>query len=121
MAEIRKINSLDEFNEYHIADESILAMAEKVSVTANDELTSLCPQKRVAVVTVKTKSGEYKKRVDFPKGEPENPLSFKELEDKFYGLAMYGGLTREECKEVIDEILTPNFELDKIMKIVCKK
>ena len=34
---------------------------------------------------------------------PENPLTPAELEEKFRGLAQYGGLTSQECDEVIAE------------------
>lgn len=111
---------LDEFTERYISDSFIQSITDKVTVSDVDELTELCPQKRVAVVTVKTKKGGYTLRVDYPKGEPENPLSHEELEEKFRGLAMYGGLTNEECDEVINEIWKDGFNLKKIMNIVCK-
>ena len=111
---------MDEFTERYISDSFIQSITDKVTVSDVDELTELCPQKRVAVVTVKTKSGDFTFRVDYPKGEPENPLTQEELEEKFRGLAMYGGLTREECDEVINEIWKDDFDLKKIMNIVCK-
>ena len=83
-------------------------------------LSALCPQKRVAIVKVKTIDGEFVERVDYPKGEPENPLSKEDLEEKFRGLAMYGGLTAEECDAVIDEIWKENFSVEKILEMVCK-
>lgn len=111
---------LDEFTETYINNTEIQAITDKVTVSDEDELTSLCPQKRVAVVTVKTKTGDFTERVDYPKGEPENPLSQQELEDKFRGLAMFGGLTSTECDEVISEVWKEDFDLQKIMNIVCK-
>lgn len=111
---------LDEFTDKYISDNAILSITRKVTVADMDELTVLCPQKRVAVVTVKTSKREFTERVDYPKGEPENPLSHEELEDKFRGLATYGGLTKSECDEVIHEIWKDDMNLDKIMNIVCK-
>lgn len=111
---------LDEFTETNINNMEIQAITDKVTVSDVDELTSLCPQKRVAIVTVRTKSGDFSERVDYPKGEPENPLSQQELEEKFRGLAMYGGLTKQECNEVIDEVWKEDFNLQKIMNIVCR-
>lgn len=111
---------LDEYTENIISKNEILAITEKVRVKDVDELTELCPQKRVAIVTVKTSNGDYCERVDYPKGEPENPLSREELEDKFRGLAMYGGLTEQECEEIINEVWKEDFDLNKIMKIICK-
>ena len=111
---------LDEYTDNYITNENILSITDKVSVKAVDELTELCPQKRVAIVNVKTSNGDYCERVDYPKGEPENPLSREELEEKFRGLVMYGGLTSTECDEVINEIWKDDFDLKKIMNIVCK-
>lgn len=111
---------LDEFTEKYIKNPEIEALTKKVTVSDYDKLTALCPQKRVAIVTVKTSSGEFVERVDYPKGEPENPLTQQELEDKFRGLAMYGGLTESECDEVIHEVWKEDFDLHKLLNIVCK-
>lgn len=111
---------LGEFEEGVIADSQVLGIAQKVSVSAEDDLSALCPQKRVAIVKIKTVDGEFVERVDYPKGEPENPLSQEELEEKFRGLAMYGGLTVEECDAVIEEVWKENFSVEKILDMVCK-
>ena len=111
---------MDEFTEEQIKNASVLRMAEKVSVAANDELSALCPQKRVAIVTVKTDKGEFGERVEYPKGEPENPLTPAEMEEKFRGLAQYGGLTSQECDDVIVEFHKKEFDLKKILQI-CKR
>lgn len=109
---------IDEFTEDRVKDSIILRIAEKVNVASDEELSALCPQKRVAIVTVVTDSGRFVERVDYPKGEPENPLSKDEQEEKFRGLAMYGGLTKEECDDVISEVWKEDFDLYKILKIV---
>lgn len=107
---------MDEFTEERIKNPFVLSVTEKVRVSDDKELSALCPQKRVAIVSVKTKLGEFVERVDYPKGEPENPLSQEELEEKFRGLAMYGGLSAAECDEVICEIKKESFDLKKIMQ-----
>lgn len=111
---------INEFTEESISNSEVQAITKKVTVTDVDDLTALCPQKRVAIVKVKTKNGFFSERVDYPKGEPENPLSQQDLEEKFRGLAMYGGLTSAECDEVINEVWKEEIDLNKIMNIVCK-
>ena len=111
---------LDEFTDSYITRSDILGITEKVSVKSDDELTHLCPQRRVAIVTIKTTDGEYCERVDYPKGEPENPLTKEELEEKFRGLAMYGGLTVEECDEVLNEVWKEELSIGKIINLACK-
>lgn len=111
---------VDEFSEKRITNSEILKITEKVNVSIKDELSVLCPQKRAAIVKVKTSVGDFEERVDYPKGEPENPLSKDELEEKFRGLAMYGGLTEEECDTVIDEIWKEDGSIEKIMRVIRK-
>lgn len=108
---------MDEFTTPFIENPKIQAITQKVKVTDRDDLTVLCPQKRVAVVNVKTSHGSFKEQVDYPKGEPENPLSREELEQKFRGLAMFGGLSTEKCDTIIHEIEKSDFDVSKILKL----
>ena len=108
------------FSKESITNKTILELTKKVEVKEDAELTALNPQKRAAIVVVHTKDRTYLQRVDYPKGEPENPLSKEELENKFRGLAMYGGLTMEECDAVINEIWKEDGSIEKLMQIICK-
>lgn len=110
---------MDEFGEEYINNPEILSLARKVSVSDLDELTELCPERRVAIVEVKTSTEDYVLRVDFPKGEPENPLSLDELEEKFRGLAQFGGVSDSSCNEIIMEVFKDELDLSKIMKFSC--
>ena len=109
------------FSYESITNKTILELTKKVEVIEDAELTALNPQKRAAIVVVHTKDGDYSHRVDYPKGEPENPLSKKELENKFRGLAMYDGLTVEECDTIVNEIWKAGFSLEKMIKTVFKE
>jgi len=96
---------LNEYADECIYNPAIIALAKKVSVRADDNLTAMFPQKSPAVVEIKTITGEsYVKRIDCPKGEPENPLSNEELEEKFISLAGYGGKTEKGSREIITMI-----------------
>lgn len=83
---------LQEFREEVITDPKILGLTEKVHVFADDELSRAFPGIQAAVVTIKTKEGSFTERVDFPKGEPENPLTDAEFRDRYDGLMEYGGV-----------------------------
>ena len=121
VALIKGSANMEEFTEDAVADSDVLSLAQKVSVRENEELTKLCPGKRVSIVTIIFSDGsQLKKRVDFPKGEPENPLSRQELESKFRSLAKSGGLSQNECEEVISEIEKESLDLNKILQI-CRK
>lgn len=110
-----------DYTEENLNDYWIKNVTRKVRVIEDENLTSQSPALRGARVTIYLKDGNvYENQCLYPKGEPENPLSQQELEEKFRGLAMYGGLTKEECDEVIEEIWKEDFDLKKIINIVCK-
>ena len=59
---------------------------------------------RGAIVTVKTKDGrELTERADYSKGEPENPLSFEELQEKIINL-LKDRLGKEQVDMIIEKI-----------------
>lgn len=111
-----------DYNEANLEDYWIKNLTHKVSVIEDEELTQRSPAIRGARVTLYLKDGgEFEAPCLYPKGEPEHPLTQEELEDKFRGLAKYGGLSQNECDEVIGEIKKDKFDLNKILHIVCKK
>lgn len=77
-----------EFSEEARQDPVIRELAGKVRLVVADDLDSLHPQKWPSRIRVKTKAGsEYTNFVEYPKGDPENPVTDRELEDKFLNLA----------------------------------
>lgn len=75
---------IDDFNLANIHDNVILDLCQRVEVIVNDELTSWSPQKRAAIVNITTNGGNtYSWEVDYPKGEPENPMTRCEMEEKY--------------------------------------
>jgi len=110
-----------DFNEANLENDSIKMLTRKVSVVEDENLTAQSPAVRGAKVTIYLKDGNvFEAPCLYPKGEPEHPLTQEELEEKFRGLAMYGGLTQKECDEVIEEIGKEIFSINKIMNI-CQK
>ena len=73
----------EEFNEHNLKDSAILELTAKVSVMEDERLTAQSPAIRGARVVVSLKNGGmYKKEVLYPKGEPENPISYEEIQKK---------------------------------------
>ena len=71
-------------------DPKIADFAKKVEVREDSQLTELSPGKRVAIVTVRMKNGEmFTERVDYAKGDPENPLTEEEFAQKVRELKQY--------------------------------
>jgi 2-methylcitrate dehydratase len=71
-----------------ITDPTIRAQLRKIVVTADPEIEEVFPALQRAVVTIRTTDGrEFTKQLDYPKGDPRNPLSDREIEEKFEALA----------------------------------
>ncbi|HIQ06248.1 MAG TPA: MmgE/PrpD family protein, partial [Anaerolineae bacterium] len=77
-----------ELTENNLHNPELLSLARKVDVAIDPELDRLFPEKTVARVTVHTGRGSFKTTVEYPKGNPENPLSDDELADKFRTLTI---------------------------------
>ena len=78
---------MEAFKTSVIWDEQVSNIVKKVTVVEDKQLTNLVPWKRSAIVTVILKNKtRYSKRVDYPKGEPENPITQDEWNEKFYSL-----------------------------------
>jgi 2-methylcitrate dehydratase len=77
-----------QFTPEKIMDERIRAQLHKVEVVADPEIEAVFPRLQRVVVTIHTTDGrELTKALDYPKGDPRNPLSDREIEDKFDALA----------------------------------
>ncbi len=93
-----------QFEEACIEDSRTNEIMKKVMVLESEELSALVPNKRGAIVTIKTSSQEFTNRVDYPKGEPENPINKEELEQKFYSLLKASGKDEMYAKEILSKI-----------------
>jgi 2-methylcitrate dehydratase PrpD len=72
-----------EVSDAHIRDPAILGLARKVRVSVDDALDRQFPAKTMAHVTIRTRRGDLRTSVEYPRGNPENPLTQTELEAKF--------------------------------------
>jgi 2-methylcitrate dehydratase len=77
-----------QFEPEKIMDERIRAQLDKVKVVADPEIEAVFPQLQRVVVTITATDGrELTKQLDYPKGDPRNPLSDAEVAEKFDALA----------------------------------
>ena len=107
---------LSEFTEEAVKGEEILALTRKVRVESDAELSAAFPGIQAAVVTIRTKNGERTERVDFPKGEPENPLSDGEFRERYEGLMEYAGVSPEIRAAVYDAVYAENTAAGALVK-----
>jgi len=93
-----------QFTMEKIMDPTIRAQLKKVEVVADPEIEKVFPALQRVVVNISTADGAmYSKKLDYPKGDPRNPLSDQEIEEKFSALAE-GVLSAKAQKKLIDGI-----------------
>lgn len=91
---------LQEFEESTIGNKSVQRLTSLVEVEEDEALSLVFPAIQAAIVTVGTVQGEMTERVDYPKGEPENPLNETEFKERYDALMEYGGVSASVREEI---------------------
>lgn len=107
---------LQEFGEDVLENDTVKALTKKVEVVADEELSSIFPDKQSAVLTIEVNGKRYSERVDFPKGEPENPLSEEEFYSRYADLMAYGGVGKNVYDEVYKNITDQDVKVEELIK-----
>jgi len=93
-----------QFTTEKIMDPAIRAQLKKVEVVADPEIEKVFPQLQRVVVTIHTADGrQHARQLDYPKGDPRNPLTDAEIEEKFEALAA-PVLSKAGRKRVVDAV-----------------
>jgi 2-methylcitrate dehydratase PrpD len=88
LALIKGSCGLTDFTPETLADPDIRQLMSVVSLILDAGLDAVHPARWPAEIEIKTNSGlSYCGQTDFPRGDPENPLSAGDLLQKFYDLA----------------------------------
>ncbi len=91
---------LREFHPSKIRSEDVKQMMKRVEWVADPELERTYPKQWRSKVEILTKGGKtYLAKIEYPKGDPENPLSWKEMIEKFRDLS--GRLMTEDRRSRI--------------------
>jgi 2-methylcitrate dehydratase PrpD len=79
--------NLADFTAERIRDPEMMRMIQKIQIRSDPELSAVYPRKWPARVEIVMRSGTHLKgAVEYPKGDPENPLSESEVLGKFKAL-----------------------------------
>ena len=93
-----------QFTMAKIMDPAIRAQLRKVEVIADPEIEKVFPALQRVIVNILTTDGRaLQKQLDYPKGDPRNPLTDQEIEEKFSALAE-GVLSKRAQKRVKDAV-----------------
>jgi len=93
-----------QFTMEKIMDKTIRAQLKKVEVVADPEIEKVFPALQRVIVNITTSDGRtFTKQLDYPKGDPRNPLTDAEIEEKYSALAE-GVLSANAQKKLKDAI-----------------
>lgn len=107
---------LKEFEQACLTDATVKALTKKVEVVSDEEMSRIFPEKQSAMLTVTTHSNTYSDRVDFPKGEPENPMSEEEFRGRYEDLMAYGQVDRAVFESIYKMVSKPNAKVSELIK-----
>jgi 2-methylcitrate dehydratase PrpD len=106
------------FTDAALKDPTIRSLMQRVSVVEAKEFSASYPLRWPCEVTVRTHShGTISSHVDFPKGEPENPLSDEELTLKFEAVT-FQTVPKERVAKIVSTILNiEEFPVSSLMRL----
>ncbi len=94
------------FSEEKLKDKRIWEVIDKIKGSASEEFEKMFPAKQPSRVVVKTKDGrEFSEYLEYPKGDPREPMTSEDLEVKFNSLSD-GLLSSEKQKRIREKIFT---------------
>ena len=110
---------LQEFSEETVKEERVLALTRKVRVCADEALSAIFPAVQAAVVEIRTTDGKSVcERVDFPKGEPENPLSDEEFRSRYDALTAYAGMAADASARIFETVYREDAKAREILDLL---
>jgi len=106
-----------QFTDAKIMDPTIRAQLSKVKVIADPEIEAVFPElQRVRVVIATTDGRELERRLDYPKGDPRNPLTDAEIAGKFAALAE--GIATPDDVERMQKAVNRTEEYDDVRELM---
>ena len=106
-----------QFEMRKIMDPKIRAQLKKVEVVADPEIEKVFPTLQRVIVNLTTTDGRtFTKQLDYPKGDPRNPLSDAEVEEKFSALAE--GVLSPSAQKRLKEAIWNLEKLDSVSKLM---
>jgi 2-methylcitrate dehydratase len=92
------------FSEEKMADKRIWEVIDKIKGEASEEFEKMFPAKQPSKVVIKTKDGKsYEAYLEYPKGDPREPMTMDDLRTKFNALSdpLLDSKRQKELEELI--------------------
>ena len=98
--------STQSFSDEKLKDKRIWKVIDKIKGEASEEFEKMFPAKQPSKVVIKTTDGkEYSEYLEYPKGDPREPMTLDDLRSKFSGLAT-GSLDKSRQEEIENTIFS---------------
>jgi 2-methylcitrate dehydratase PrpD len=95
---------LGEFHLSKIRSDEVKQMMKRVECVTDPDLEKTFPKQWCATAEIFTKDGKrYFTKVEYCKGDPENPLSWDELIEKFHDLS-HGLMSKNQRLKIVDQV-----------------
>lgn len=107
---------LNEFEKMVLSNPQVVALTKRIQVIANAEFSKHFPDQQSAVLTIAANGNTFSERVDFPKGEPENPMSEEEFKERYDDLMEYGGIAMSVFNMIYDNVQDIGIKVEDIVK-----
>ena len=96
--------TIQSFSEGKLKDPQIREVIKKIKGEASIEFEKMFPEKQPSKVVIKTKDGkEYSEYLEYPKGDPREPMTVQDQDNKFNSLSseILSNHRQKEIKEMI--------------------
>ncbi|WP_114752678.1 MmgE/PrpD family protein [Pleomorphovibrio marinus] len=119
VALIHQSAGLEEFYEEIISQKDVKSLCKRIHVIENVDFTKLVPQKRSAKVSILMNNRQlFEHQVDFPKGEPENAMTSYELKEKFYKLAEFANVPKDNQNQILKTVDKLEYRISDLYRYV---
>lgn len=108
-----------QFTDAKIMDPTIRAQLNKVKVVADPEIEAAFPALQKVRVVIETRDGRrFEKRLDYPKGDPRNPLTDAEIHGKLAALAT--GIASPEDVDRMEQAVARADSYDSVRELMAE-
>ena len=102
---IERRAGLAQFTDEVVNRPDVQALIRKVDFGVHPEAEAAGFDKMTTIIEVELDDGtRFDGRADFGKGSPTNPMSDRELEQKFFECAEWGGIDRAKAQKIVDVV-----------------
>lgn len=105
VAAVRGRAFIEEYTDEMLHNAEVREMMKKVKMVHSEKMDSYLPEAFAAEAVIQLKDGRvFDQIIKYSKGDPQNPLTSQEVEDKFTTLAKLNINSKEKIQKIIDTV-----------------